>query len=1135
MMHNSLIDIIERCHQRHKKTLRQRKSVATHWIYNKNFPHQYKIYCAHKYPVVLADLEQANICFTPIGRALKFDGGLDTSSYKWRLPNRQGLKNIETRHWIGSWGIQVYTGILSECNGAPWHDLDFKYEAICNAPDAVIACIEALVNAVDNPLLTLSKSGGLRFSCRIPEYLHSHTDEIRLYIFKETATVNNIYQRDVFLEILGEDCFSYWDARYEILIGNLLDPPIIDKDILFAHIDTLRDVIHAPAASKEKHVKSTQQTSNVIYHSLGSSNLDLAKDTLVKHGFSYTGEDGGYHYWTQGTATVDSRHVSLWEQDGTVWVRALTPDVGLPMEATPITDVWDSKDILLVPDAGALPISDKVLAVREGTLSPLGIKRPPPILRKHKQTHQAYETHEKNVDKIRDVFDKHTRILGLIAETGTGKNFEAESYVIRGGTICLNVPSTRLAIEAEQRFKKRNVPSTAIWKPRMYRWDQVKNIPIHVRMENPFEHGNVCEDPERCNALRLKGGNPSESICPECPVYTRCQQHGFLSQAATLRNSMAQIFSMPELFFNPQYAELLKYTLEHVDGIDRICITDKAQAHRLFPECKISKDVLEEWNANWQGNTLGNFAKALLNALNTAGNTQSSIVKRIRATVNLFQQQEEELINQMCQVNVQGKVVEHGIVDSETGKALAHYTIQFERGLSAYIPINNTAADKLSIMGMPFLKLNFSVLNEDMKIPMEMAQAIKLGILDIGSVSNIWSFPTVCPNPNWTLWHQLKSFLAHYKRDVDAPIAWYDEVLHFWVPPMLDPRIKRLLIMSSKLDGKQFLRAFPDADVIHIKPGAWLSGNHVFQIRTGNYPLYTILKHDNNWHSMKLAILGMRFLFGIRSEIEKDPNIKHAIITHKFLAEQLTNIAQKDNVCFVTNFLEINGLDEGFKEAQVLWIIGTPYWPAGAVWLRSQIVFGNDEEPLCYDGDQGTCIYKDKRVQSICDQYIISLLTDAIVRAGLSHLTGKTIVLISSVELPDITNRPETILFDWEDFEVAGGLDRLPEVIKTREYFEAERDKLTAQSSREEVEHVLGCSPRQANRVLQRLRGGIPLRVPLRKQILSALANGEKKTAELVSEIDGYPTSIKKELRRLIDTGEIIRIRRGVYVLAGDK
>ena len=133
--------------------------------------------------------------------------------------------------------------------------------------------------------------------------------------------------------------------------------------------------------------------------------------------------------------------------------------------------------------------------------------------------------------------------------------------------------------------------------------------------------------------------------------------------------------------------------------------------------------------------------------------------------------------------------------------------------------------------------------------------------------------------------------------------------------------------------------------------------------------------------------------------------------------------------------------------------------------------------------------------------------------------------------LPQITDRPETLLFDWEDFEVAGGLDKLSEVIAIRERFETERDNLTGKSSRETVEYILGCSSRQANRVLRKLRGGKPLRIPFREQILSLLADGEKRTAELIEAIEGHPKAVKNELGRLVEVGEIAKVRWGVYSL----
>ena len=56
-------------------------------------------------------------------------------------------------------------------------------------------------------------------------------------------------------------------------------------------------------------------------------------------------------------------------------------------------------------------------------------------------------------------------------------------------------------------------------------------------------------------------------------------------------------------------------------------------------------------------------------------------------------------------------------------------------------------------------------------------------------------------------------------------------------------------------------------------------------------------------------------------------------------------------------------------------------------------------------------------------------------------------------------------------------------------------------------------------------------RIPFRDQIRSLLTDGEKKTAELIEAIDGNPEAIKHELTRLVNAGDIVRVRRGVYAL----
>ena len=1125
MTMNSLKDIVQRCHQRHEKPLRQRKTVATPAMYTKDHPHQYRVYCAHRYPVMLHDLEQADISFMPMGRAPWHDRGPGDFKGK-RFLKRQGITDWGIKRWDASWGIRLHTGILSERNGARWHDLHFKYEAICAAPDAVVACIEALVNIVNNPLLTLGKSGGLRFSCRVQDYLHPNAEAAKFYIYKDTPASENTYQRDVYLEIFGEEGHTRWDARYEILIGNLLTPPVVAKEVLFAPIEALRAKLHEPALDN---TEATQIVTPVPL-SLGSEYLDLAREAFLHRGFSYVRQEDGLHYWTQPEGTLGSEDVLLSERDDVVWVRAFTPDTELPTQSTPITEVWDDTGIPSPINTTRIPAPVKINQVREDELSPLAIKRPPPVLGQHDNTEKD-ETLQRDVFQIESIFDRGVRILGVITGIGPWDKEAEDSYFLKGGVISVNTPEIKFAESAEKHFREQNIPSVVYWKPRTHLWEQVKDIPVKERMKTPFQRGNACEDPERCAALEEKGGNPNESICPQCPVYTECQQRGYLSQFAALRSAKVQMLTIPQLFFDPQYTELVEQILRPEGETERLCVLNQQRTHKLFLECKLSKNVMEEWVTHWEGYPLGNFAKTLLSALEIKDKLYGDAVKGVRAVMQTFEWQAETLIQQMCQVRVAGKVGARGIVDTDTGETLAHTSIEFEGGASVYIPLDSNATDKLRAKGLPVLPQS-AVLDEDLKVVMPMAQAIALGILDTETVESIQVFPTVCREQAWTFWHQLKRFFAHYTRDTDAPMRWDGEVLRFWVPPVLHASVKRLLLVSSVFSEQHLHRVFPDENLetYWTEPIPWSPGNRVFQVRTGIYPSETILDY-HNWSNIGVSETGRRFLRGIHAELEADLGIKHGIVTNEDIARRLEGIAKKRNVCFVDDFQKISKSDTLSEAADVVWVVGTPRRPTTAIWRRAQMLFGNDEEPLAYEDEIKSGTYKDPRLQSIYEEEAVYALTTVIVRAELDQLTDRRIVLITGLPLPNITDRPETSIFDWEDFEIAGGLDKLPEAIAIRERFEQERENLTAESSRREVQRVLGCSERQANRVLRKLRGGNIPRVPFRQQILSLLTDGEKKTAELTASIDGHPEAIQHELARLVNTGEIVRIRRGVYAL----
>ncbi len=976
-----LQNIILRCHQRHENPLKQRKTISTPRLY-KGLPYHFKVYCAHRYPVMLQDLEAAGISFMPIGQV----PGTDHPPRHFggeRFLKRQEARDWEIARWHKSFGIHVYTGMPSARDDAPWHDIDFTYQALCAAPEAILACVQALVDAVANPLLTLSKSGGLRFSCRIPGYLHPNTEQSVLSVNKQTSMAENPHQHKAYIEILGEKGYNCWDARYEILLGNLLDPPVIPEEVFFAAIDALRAALDDPVPEKRQHKESLPD----VPYSLGSDKLDLAKEAFFMRGFAYIRQENSVHYWNRQDGEIDSAVIALWEDEAGVWLRASTSDTGLPTEATLITDVWNDTGILPPIPAIGLPIDDKVIAIREGTLSPLAIKRPTPILHKSEPTEKTDETHEEIHVQVRRAFDRNVRVLGFTAEIDAEKDPEVESVLCTRKAICLQVPSVELVAVASRFLQSGDVSPVAQWRDRMHLWDPAKDTP----------------------SIRL--------------------------------------------FSDPEYAKIVEQLLETPEGTQPLCIINTREEEQLFLRCQLPRTTLKAWVANWQGKTLGNFAIALLNAVGIRDKSHADAIRRVRTVVQTFEWLEEEIIQQMCHV-------------------------------------------------------------------------------DAAPVENIQAVPAIYADPSWTFWHQLKRFFAHYTRDADAPMQWKNEELQFGVPPVLHPSVQYLFVNIPALDAEHLRRTFLDVEteILHTQPMAWVPGNRVFQIRTGIYPRETILDLSNTWDIMAMSETGQHIFSRIQAEIERDPDIKHGIITHVHALEQLKDLTKNENVCFLTSFRGVEGLETAFQEARVIWIVGMPQMGASTLLSRTRMLFGNNEEPLSYEMEPELYRYKDARVQSVHNKEITGILTRIIASAQLNRFTNKTVMLITGMRIPEITDRPETLLFDWADFDVAGGLDKLAEAIKTRQHFETERDKLTIESSRKEIERVLGCSTRQANRMLQILRGGKP-RVTFRQQILALLAGGEKTTPEFAEAIQGHPKAINTELTRLVKRGEIVKVRRGVYRL----
>ena len=1006
----SVKDIIQQCHERRGKDLQQRETIVSPTLQGE-YPYHYTVYCARRYPLLLHDLEQADISFMPIGQAPKFDRG-PAYCGGTRLLRRQGILNWEPRRWFSSWGIQVYTGTPSARDGANWHDIEFTYRSIRDAPDAVVACLEALVNAVMNPLLTLLKGGGLRFSCRVPDYLHPNTTDAKQYIHKYLPNIDHHRDRDTYVKIVGDKGYTRWDARYEILTGSLLNPPIISKDVLFAFLDILRELLHEPAPASE---------------------LDLTDEALVD------------------------------------------------------TQDFDDFDIMASLETEQI-VNKRILAVQRGELSPIGIKRPRPLLEKVKPTTVLEERYHA---------ENETRILGIITGSmSTEKKHELETTFLDTTPIWINASTSHDAEETEQYYEGQGI-SVGHWKPRNHRWEQAKWIPIAERMQNPFARGNVCEDAERCDALEQKGGDPNKNICLSCPVYAACQMRGYLSQFETFKEKQVIVSEIPNLFLDRRYAAFVNALVIP----DRVCIINdsESQLAKLFSQYHLPSEILESWLINWSGTALGQFAKTVLNAIRITNSQHGDIAKRIRTVVQAFERLENSIVQQMCQVNYRDK--------------------------------------------------------DENRIAIDTDRAIQLEILDISTSENIEKLPNVYRDPEWTLWDQLKAFFAYYTRDMDAPMFVDNGTLRFWLPPRIHQEIQDLVFISPAFSEDCFKEVFSE-ETVSVKrvelQETPLSGNKSFQLRSAPHTFHAIANYEINWDVFSLSEVANRFFTGIYQETERHPDRNHVIISSTSAKIMLKNLL--DNIINYHDLIKdtpahseelqtafetadvyydrIKGLQSIFEAADIVWIVGTPYWHPKFVWEQAKILFGNQAEPLNYNLTMNPYQFEDERIQELYEQNAIGALTQMIGIAGFSEASGKTLVLNTALRIPSVTDAPETELFDWEDFEIAGGLDKLSETIRIREGYEAEYASMDASWNRKRVEYLLGVSKAQANRILMRLRGGKLERTPFHVQIFDMLSDGEKTTSELLEAIQGNPGSIKNELTHLVETGEIVRVRRGVYALA---
>ena len=345
------------------------------------------------------------------------------------------------------------------------------------------------------------------------------------------------------------------------------------------------------------------------------------------------------------------------------------------------------------------------------------------------------------------------------------------------------------------------------------------------------------------------------------------------------------------------------------------------------------------------------------------------------------------------------------------------------------------------------------------------------------TVEYIKTLPKIETGP-WNLFRQLCVFFECYPYEEGAPIQWHNNALTFYLPPLPYYTQGRVVCMSATLREPFFTKAFAIRDARHRDIGFidaddtdWHTATKVFQLRTNRNPRHTLLnreRHDTGaWVYTGFTETGQRFFDAILSSVKASPQKTHALVSYKWVIESHADELEANGI-IAGHFGNLLGLDQHFKRDTdtpiVLHILGSPDTPPDTTAHHFNLLYGGQGMPVNTERDDNTGEYKDSTVQEVYEARVKAELMQAVGRAGLVK-NGSTVVIWTSHELPSVTYRDQTHLFDEGDWRNAdGNLDTLSTVIEERHAREQEAEQAEQAGNTEAVAQATGQSERTARR-----------------------------------------------------------------------
>ena len=1039
--------IITRCQERHEHPLASQKTRVYHPSDRcGKSSAEYSVSYAAEENINPERLSRVGIGFLPISKK-------GNSIERWRNDGKDwettyGVSDWKPESWCKSYGIQIFTGIPS----GYLTSLDFEYEIIRDHPQPFLEALTRLCQLTENPLLVISKSGGLRFECRTPDYIHPKKDQ------RAVATWKNHHEhKDLYLEIFGEKGLSRYDARYEIYTGSLLNIPVIAPETILEIVADLREQIGEPQPEKIKNTATSTRTHKKRKTASGDAQGVNIIDGLPDDITWIPRKDGGFEsrrgdYPCQVTKHRKSHGAAQYYKQTDGQIDAFCHNCKQPWIVKRSDHASKRKaTVRLSHIPGHVPESAPLETVRklnhEGVSKWLRETSPStpdyqdpvkPILQRMMRKERIplkNRWHREgfgwwNCAKgswfsmrkiVRDRIKRNRFMLVMTGGAGGGKSTAVREHLKNFADVS---PTTA---QADEKYDDAlSLGRNAMrHRSRNYNRELADNYtPERVPLGLDAELGCVpCAFPDICNNLSQIGGSPVSEFCkPHCPRFEECKDYGYLSQWRIFKDySEIYLSYQDDIFSDPLYAGYI----EQMGGNtkDFVLCLDEADPASLPPERGYVTDHLKRAAADYNGFESGEFLNALLRETSTE-NTPLGWTNAVKSVLEMYDNDAlNEIDAQLRGIPVsvefeQVETVEYDLNGRAMYFTLAHITYGDKKQTCAVLRDDIDDGVYQMCTKTDYPSIPEKIVPVDGYTPgvlydkfLYLDTFCWIGFGNLKTVDDVLKLPRRYRN----LTADLRAFIDTVNSDTPAVkkntvrveidgkkqaviVGWT-----FYLRP--DMNARRGILISASGGFNEILQLYSHTDIIieHITtpPAEWKPGNKFFQISTGRYTPKSALFITEKGEIVGITDRCKSFLSAIHTEVSQNPHRSLVVAPKALTAEgELAELDEVKPLCElehvdVTNHWHAEGTNR-YTGVENIFIL---HYEPSVDEIQSIATRIYRDETLSFEREivdlektgvklQGVYRYTDPRVQAVFDRECEKRIYQALMRGRQMLETG---------------------------------------------------------------------------------------------------------------------------------------------------